>query len=179
MSAHETSAELRLSAQLTSLQEMSAQETAASAESPQETSLQETASHETLALAVSDQLTALKTGTLPPAGSAVRNWSSALFGFGALVGRDLRLPEAVVRVAVSRPERRRVVYRIRIPVHVGRADSDHERIVAGCVGNAAGAVREAVVAGRRDDRDAAEPQLLDRLVERIVREAARVRGVQG
>ena len=85
MSAHETSAELRLSAQLTSLQEMSAQETAASAESPQETSLQETASHETLALAVSDQLTALKTGTLPPAGSAVRNWSSALFGFGALV----------------------------------------------------------------------------------------------
>src|SRR6266576_3390148 len=80
MSAHETSAELRLSAQLTSLQEMSAQETAASAESPQET-----ASHETLALAVSDQLTALKTGTLPPAGSAVRTWSSALFGFGALV----------------------------------------------------------------------------------------------
>src|SRR6266550_25830 len=58
MSAHETSAELRLSAQLTSLQEMSAQETAARAESPQETSLQETASHETLALAVSDQLTA-------------------------------------------------------------------------------------------------------------------------
>src|SRR5207247_4906316 len=85
MSAHETSAELRLSAQLTSLQEMSAQETAARAESPQETSLHETASHETLALAVSDQLTALKTGTLPPAGSAVRNWSSALFGFGALV----------------------------------------------------------------------------------------------
>src|SRR5216117_738921 len=80
MSAHETSAELKLSAQLTSLQEMSAQETAARAESPQETSLQET-----LALAVSDQLTALKTGTLPPAGSAVRNWSSALFGFGALV----------------------------------------------------------------------------------------------
>src|SRR5438034_4884005 len=85
MSAHDTSAELRLSAQLTSLQEMSAQETAASAESPQETSLQETASHETLALAVSDQLTALKTGTLPPAGSAVRNWSSSLFGFGTLV----------------------------------------------------------------------------------------------
>src|SRR5205814_8262334 len=82
MSAQETSAELRLSAQLTSLQEMSAQETAASAESPQETSPQDTASQETFALAVSDQLTALKAGMLPPDGSAPRNWSSALFGFG-------------------------------------------------------------------------------------------------
>src|SRR3954453_1530449 len=84
MSAQETSAELRLSPQLTSLQEMSAQETAASAESPQETSPQDTASQETFAFAVSDQLTASKTGPLPPAGSAARNCSSALFGFGAL-----------------------------------------------------------------------------------------------
>src|SRR5689334_11373614 len=84
MSAQETSAELRLSAQLTSLQEMSAQETAASV-SPQETSPHDTASQETLALAVSDQLTALKVGRVPPAGSAVRNCSRALFGFGTLV----------------------------------------------------------------------------------------------
>src|SRR5690348_1233857 len=84
MSAQETSAELRLSPQLTSLQEMSAHETAASV-SPQETSPQETASQETFAFAVSDQLTASKIGRPPPAGSGARNCSSALFGFGALL----------------------------------------------------------------------------------------------
>src|SRR5205085_12605806 len=87
MSAQETSAELRLSAQLTSLQEMSAQETAASAESPQETSPQDTASQETFALAVSDQLIALKAGRLPPDGSDPTNFSRALFGFGAPLSR--------------------------------------------------------------------------------------------
>ena len=84
MSAHETAPELRLSAQLTSLQEMSAHETAASAESPQETSAHDTASQETFAFAVYHQLNALNTGMLPPAGSAARNRSSALFGFGGL-----------------------------------------------------------------------------------------------
>src|SRR4051794_29988580 len=84
MSAQETSAELRLSPQLTSLHEMSAQETAASAESPQETSPQETASQETFAFGVRDQLTVLKTGVLPPEGWAPRTWSGALLGLGAL-----------------------------------------------------------------------------------------------
>src|SRR4029079_7730344 len=83
MSDQETSAELRLSPQPTSLQEMSAHETAASV-SPQETSPQDTASQETLALGVSDQLTASKTGTGTRARSAARNCSRALFGFGTL-----------------------------------------------------------------------------------------------
>src|SRR5947199_256041 len=146
---------------------MSAQETAASAESPQETSPQDTASQETFAFAVSDQLTALNTGALPPAGSAVRNWSSALFGFGALAAvTDFT---AFTSPSPSEPG---------IADGVGRAHRDHEGVVAGRVGNAAGAIREAVVAGRRNDGDAAEPELLDRLVEGVVREAARVRGVQ-
>ena len=63
-------------------------------------------------------------------------------------------------------------------MHIGRAHSDHERVVARRVFDTAGAGREAVVPCSRHDRDAAEPQLLDRLVERVAREAARVRGVK-
>ena len=83
---------MRPSAQLTSLQETSPHETAASEESPQETSPHETASQETFAFTVDSQLSELKTGVLPPAGSAVRNWSSALFGFGGLVMRTDLIP---------------------------------------------------------------------------------------
>src|SRR5262249_25795263 len=72
-SAQETSADVRPSAQLTSLQETSAHETAASEEAPQETSLHETASQETFAFTVDSQLLELKTGRLPPVGSAVKN----------------------------------------------------------------------------------------------------------
>ena len=63
-------------------------------------------------------------------------------------------------------------------VQVDRADGDHERIVAGGEHDAARAVGMAVVARGHDDGHAAEPELLDCLVERIGREVARNRGMQ-
>ena len=61
----------------------------------------------------------------------------------------------------------RVVLRPRGAADVGRADRDHERVVAGGVVHAARPVGLAVVAGRRHDDDAGDPQLLDRHVQRV------------
>ncbi len=89
--------------------------------------------------------------------------------------RELRLLEAVGRVAEGRPRCDGVVGRGRGAVLVGRADRDHERVVRGSV---PGVDREAraVVADRRHDDDAVQPQLLDRLVERVEAEARHTRG---
>ena len=76
--------------------------------------------------------------------------------------RELGLEEAVGRAPVGRPRRTRVVV-ARRTAHVGRADRDHERVVARRETARRSARRRAVVAGRRDDDDAGEPELLDRL----------------
>ena len=83
---------------------------------------------------------------------------------------DLRLREAVERVAEGRPRCGKIVVRVGGAVGVERADGDHERVVARRILHLHRGAR-AVVADRCDDGDAAEPQLLDRRVERVVAEA--------
>ena len=86
--------------------------------------------------------------------------------------------KAVVGVAVRRERSRVVVPHPGVPAEVDGADGDHERVVAGRVGDAHGLTVRAVVAGRRDDCDPAEPELLDRAIERIGREVAGNRRVE-
>ena len=92
--------------------------------------------------------------------------------------RQLRLREAVFRVAVRRPRRGRVVADGELSTEVDGADGHHERIVTRCVENAARPCRVAVVACGRDDEDAVEPELLDRVVERVVVEVVLRGGVE-
>ena len=89
---------------------------------------------------------------------------------------ELGLREAVEGVAVRGPGRREVVPRADGAVDVAGADRDHERVVARRVRDAA--PERAVVPGRCHDDDAVEPEPLDRLVQGVEHERARVRRME-
>ena len=91
---------------------------------------------------------------------------------------EVGLREAVRRVAPCRPRCDDVVRgRGRRP-DVGRADGDHERIVARRERHAALLAVGRVVPRGSHDRDAVEPQLLDRLIERVEEEARAPGGME-
>ena len=93
-------------------------------------------------------------------------------------GGDLRLREAVARAAVRRPRSGDVVAPIDGAEDVGRADADDEGVVRRRVGNAAIGSADGEVPRCGDHDDAAQPQLLDRLVERVVADAGGSRLLQ-
>ena len=92
--------------------------------------------------------------------------------------RQVGLREAVQGVAPGRPRSRSVVFGAERVRDVRRADRDHERIVGRCERDVALLPVDCEVASGRDDRDAVQPQLLDRLIERVEEDARRVRRVQ-
>ena len=91
---------------------------------------------------------------------------------------QLGLREAVERVAPGRPRSKVGAVWIGRVVQVEGADRDHERVVRGRVGHRRRLPALALVAGGSHDDDTREPELLDRLVERVPAEAGRGRGVE-
>src|SRR5207245_4255428 len=83
-------------------------------------------------------------------------------------GAELGLREAVFGVPVRRPRCIGVIADGHLAADVDRTDRHDERVVAGCVPDAAVTGRASVVACGSHDGDAAEPQLLHRLLQRVV-----------
>ncbi len=90
----------------------------------------------------------------------------------------LGLGETVIRVTPRRPWRDRGASRVDRVVQVEGSHRDDEGVVRRPVGHPGLSAADSIVARRGDHDDAAEPELLDRLVERVPAEAARGRRME-